>query len=74
METSKLHIREKLLNNNMTTRNFRNKTIDAPSINLSSELRTSKKQVHARSNLGQALNLNSVRKTGHQKKNSMPEV
>ena len=74
MDVSKLHIRDKLMATN-TTRNFRNKTIDVPSL-LGSELSTSKKQVHARSNLGNVANTvlaNSVRKAGH-KKHSMPDV
>ena len=50
-DTSKLHIREKLMNVS-TTRNIRNKTIDVPSM-IGSEYRTGKKiKLHTRSNLG----------------------
>ena len=50
-EHSKLHIREKLLNNS-TTRNIRNKTIDVPHLSLAQDFRSAKKTLHARSNLG----------------------
>lgn len=59
---SKLHIREKLMNNS-TTRNIRNKTIDVP------DLHSARKHVHARSNLGQ---INSATRRIGQKKGSLP--
>lgn len=48
---SKLQIREKLINNS-TTRNIRNRTIDVPGLQLEKDVRSAKKTVHARSNLG----------------------
>ena len=59
---SKLHIREKLMNNS-TTRNIRNKTIDVP------DLHSARKHQHARSNLGQ---IGSASRRHGQKKGSLP--